>query len=52
MLLPSLSFKGLTHEYFAKTTMTYDKYLTFLFLEDNDLIYINLIINMLPKYCL
>ena len=31
-----LFFKGLTHPYLVKTSMTHNKYLTFLFLEDND----------------
>ena len=31
-----LSFKGLTHVYLVKTSMTRIKYLTFLFFEDND----------------
>ena len=37
-VLPFLSFKGLTHAYLVKTSMTHNKYLTFLFLEDNDFI--------------
>ena len=32
----SLSFKGLTHAYLMKTSMIHNKYLTFLFFEDND----------------
>ena len=30
-----LSFKGLTHAYLVKTSVTHDKYLTFFFFEDN-----------------
>ena len=37
-VLPFASLKGLTHAYLMKTFMTHKKYLTFLFLEDNDLI--------------
>ena len=35
-VLPFLSFKDLTHAYLVKTSMTNNKYLTFLFFEDND----------------
>ena len=31
-----LSFKDLTYAYLVKTSMTYNKCLTFLFLQDND----------------
>ena len=31
-----LSFKGLSHPYLVKTSITYSKYLTFRFLRDND----------------
>ena len=34
--LPFLSFKGLTHAYLVKASMTHNKYLTFLFLEESD----------------
>ena len=33
-----LSFKGLTHAYLVKKSMTDNTYLAFLFLEDNDLV--------------
>ena len=35
-VLPFLSFKGLTHTYLVKTSMTHNKYLTLLFFEEND----------------
>ena len=35
-VLPFLYFEGLTREYLEKASMTHNKYLTFLFLEDND----------------
>ena len=35
-VLAYLSFKGLTHAYLLKTSMAHNKYLTFLFFEDND----------------
>ena len=31
-----LTFKGLSHAYLVKTSITHSKYLTFLFFEDND----------------
>ena len=34
IVLPFLSFKGLTRACSVKTTMTHNKYLTFLFFED------------------
>ena len=36
--LSFLSFKDLTHAYLVKTSKTYNKYLTYLLLEDNNLI--------------
>ena len=36
IVLPFLSFKGLTHPYLVKKPITHDKYLTFLFFEAND----------------
>ena len=35
-VLPCLSFKSLSHAYLKKTSMTYNKYLTLLFSEEND----------------
>ena len=35
-ILAFLSFKGLTHAYVMKTSMTHNKFLTFLFFEGND----------------
>ena len=35
-VLPFLSFKGLNHAYFVKTSMAHNNYLTFLFFVDND----------------
>ena len=35
-VLPFLTFKGLTNAYLVKTSMTQNRYITFLFFEDND----------------
>ena len=35
-VLPFLSFKGLAYVYLVRTSMIYNKYLTFHFLEDNE----------------
>ena len=35
-VLHFLSFRGLTHAYLVKTSMTHNKHLTFLLLEDSD----------------
>ena len=35
-VLPYSSIKGLAHSYLVKTSMTHNKYLTFLFFQDND----------------
>ena len=35
-VLPYSSIKGLAHAYLVKTSMTHNKYLTFLFFQDND----------------
>ena len=35
-VLPYLFFKGLTHAYLVKRSMTHNKYLKFLFFEDSD----------------
>ena len=35
-VLPFLYLKGLTHAYFVKTSMTHNKYLSFLFFDGND----------------
>ena len=35
-VLPFLFFTGLTHAYLVKTSLTHNKYLTFLLLENND----------------
>ena len=37
-VFPFLCFKSLTHAYLVKTSIAYNKYLTFLFFENNDLI--------------
>ena len=35
-VLPFLTFKGLTNAYLVKTSMAQNRYITFLFFEDND----------------
>lgn len=43
------SFKGLTHAYLAKTSMTHNKNLTNQFLEDNDHILAKSVAQILPS---